>query len=177
MFCSLLCISFLFIEGGCLKKVYGPVQQLQNNEVNKLNIYPKKIVLGIVNFKNNSSHKKWDYLEKAIPEILSSELSSCGHVNIVERNQIEKLLNELKLNSAGFYGETKVREFGNLIGANVLILGSITNLGSKIVISARIVNVETGEVLSGVSKIGENINQLEKTVKEIGEEIKNIILQ
>ena len=105
-----------------------------------------KGTIAVLNFKNNTPYEDWDYMESGIADILSANLANQPGIEIVERENLKKVIDELKLSLTGLITETTAAKIGKLAGAHVIVMGSFTLLGDTIVISARLVKVETGEI-------------------------------
>lgn len=102
-------------------------------------------------------------LRKGLAQMLISDLGVLEGVTIVERDRLEALIVEQKLqHSAAFDASTAVR-VGKLLGARFLVLGSVLKLGAAIRIDARVVEVETGSIVfaAGVSGKGDDFFGLE----------------
>ncbi|MDO8734929.1 MAG: CsgG/HfaB family protein [Elusimicrobiota bacterium] len=84
----------------------------------------------------------------AVREIFSHDLLELNTFKIVERTELEKLLEEQKLGLSGVIETDSAVKIGKLMSAKLLVLGSINRLGSSYQISARLINTETGEVMS-----------------------------
>jgi len=48
--------------------------------------------IAILNFKNNSSNKNWNYMEAAVAEIFTSNLANNKEFKIVERERLNQIL-------------------------------------------------------------------------------------
>ena len=91
--------------------------------------------------------------------------SVADYATVVERDQLDKLLAEQKLGMSGLIDESTVVEAGRLLGANYMIISKITEKrdipmgrsahGVYLEVSSRLVNVETGETVRGLSVSGE----------------------
>ena len=71
-----------------------------------------------------------------------------SEVEFVERDRLADLLEEQRLNATGLFDTTATVEWGRLLGAEALVLGSITNLGKDLHIHCRVVSVQGGEVVA-----------------------------
>ncbi len=116
-----------------------------------------KISVAIFEFSNNTGQDSYDYLEKALPKTLVSELSHSKRIVIVEREKIDKILTEHELNMAGVTSRSKVGKMGKLLAADYIIHGNFTFLESKkedkrILINANYVKVKSGAVKSVKAK-------------------------
>ena len=79
---------------------------------------------------------------------LGNALANIEYITVVERRQIEKIINEQKFQLSGLTEEEGV-EVGKISKADIVLLGSIGKLGSSLVLSARLISVTTGKVLKG----------------------------
>lgn len=87
-----------------------------------------------------------------IAERVVTRLTEGGQVRVVERAMIDKIMEEQKLSAAGFVDPSTTVEVGRLLGARGILSGTITDLGDVIEIHARLLNVETGEVVATLKK-------------------------
>jgi len=108
--------------------------------------------LAVMDFTNNSITRREDYqgLSKGLPSIMINRLTGGTDLQVIERERIEWLLKELKLQKQKDKVDqsTAVRT-GKLLGANAVVFGSFIATESQMSITARVVKVETGEVLFG----------------------------
>ena len=84
-------------------------------------------------------------LSKGIADMLIGELAMNANIRVVERDQIQKVLEEQKLSTDGKVdGQTAVK-VGKLLGAHHMVTGGfITDRSGKMRFTARVFNVETG---------------------------------
>ena len=108
--------------------------------------------LAVMDFSNNSITRRDDYdgLRKGLPSIMINHLTGGTDLQVIERERIEWLLNELKLQKQKETVDqsTAVRT-GKLLGAHAVVFGSFIATENQMNISARVVKVETGEVMFG----------------------------
>jgi len=83
--------------------------------------------------------------------MLENRLFKSPYVRLLERNQIDKILNELHLQQSGLT-VSKAIEIGKLIEAELILLGSIDKLESELHITARLVDVNSGQIV-GIREI------------------------
>jgi WD40 repeat protein len=79
---------------------------------------------------------------------LSNSLANFDYITMVERRQIETILKEQQFQLSGLTEEEGVA-VGKILKADNVLLGSVGKLGSSMVLSARIISVETGKVIKG----------------------------
>lgn len=114
---------------------------------NKLPGAPQKPKAAVFTF-NTSKELEKQRVGFAVSEILSHHLAEKGAFTLLERTELNQILNELKLSMSGVTSQEDAIRAGKLASAEVLILGSVEKFNSKYHINARIVKAETGEVLA-----------------------------
>jgi len=77
--------------------------------------------------------------------LLEGRLGNSPFVELIERNQIEKVLEELRYQQTGMTTSNAV-EVGQHLNAEYILIGSINKLGSLLIITAKLVNVETAQI-------------------------------
>jgi len=66
---------------------------------------------------------------------------------VVERNQLEQVLREQKLTYSGLFDLKSAKSVGKLLGAGEMVLGTIQDQGNTVAINARLVELETADIL------------------------------
>ncbi|AKF86135.1 hypothetical protein MFUL124B02_21845 [Myxococcus fulvus 124B02] len=86
-------------------------------------------------------------LELALAEAVITDIGAHPGLRLVEREQLDLPMKEQDFHQSDRVDpETRAR-LGRLIGAEVVVLGSIQRAGPLLRVAARFVHVETGEVL------------------------------
>jgi curli biogenesis system outer membrane secretion channel CsgG len=124
---------------------------------------------------------------KGIADLLVEKLVKSGQYRVIERKAIDKILAEQNFSNSDRADSTTAAKIGRLIGADAIVMGSITqfgrddkktNVGGSVVgsrlsryglggvgaskakavvgLSARLVSVNTGEILAVASGMGES---------------------
>lgn len=89
-----------------------------------------------------------------IAERLTTELVKAKKFRIIEREEIEKVFTELKLQESGAVGADSIKSAGKMLGVDWMILGTLTELdGRQIEINARLVAVESGEIINAYNAV------------------------
>lgn len=113
----------------------------------------------ILKFKNVGRVETLVALEQGIGEtVMSTPLGS--DVKLFERYDIESEIGELDRIKDEHFDKLTVAQSGNLAGVQVVAQGAFQETGGKLRITARIVRVETGEVLDTVTVTGDSKAQL-----------------
>ncbi len=131
------------------------------------------ITLAVLDFQNTSNLPELNYLEKAIPQLLIPNLMASKKITVIERSQLEKLIEEHQLNQSGAIDEQTASKIGKLSGANHLLLGTIFKNNEQIRIDARVLKTESGQILFAEKVITSENSDLIDTIDELG----RVILQ
>jgi uncharacterized protein (TIGR02145 family) len=84
---------------------------------------------------------------------MGSELINTGAFRVMERSQMEGILKEQGFQQSGACdGQECAVEVGKLLSVDQMVLGSIAKVGSTYTLTARLVSVQTGEVLKSVTR-------------------------
>ncbi|GAB4181285.1 MAG: hypothetical protein Kow00108_17950 [Calditrichia bacterium] len=70
------------------------------------------------------------------------------HFKLVERNDLQKILEELKLQLTGLIKEEDAARMGELMGADLILFGDLYKVNGNYELFLKLVRVETAEVLS-----------------------------
>ena len=84
-----------------------------------------------------------DLLDKMI-----TALVNVNRFKVVERAQLERILDEQKLGMSGILDASTAARVGRGIGVDVVVLGSVTRSGNTISTDARMIDTETAAILS-----------------------------
>jgi curli biogenesis system outer membrane secretion channel CsgG len=88
-----------------------------------------------------------------VSERLTTELVKSNRFKVIERKEIERVFEELKLQLSGAVNIKTVQETGKLLGGDILIVGTITDLPDQHVeINARLVEIGSGEIVGAASE-------------------------
>ncbi len=130
--------------------------------------------LAIIYFDNTSEEARLNKLKKGLAGMLISDLSNVNMIDIVERDRIEEILNEQKLNNSEKFDQNSASQVGKLLGAEMILTGAYFEMFGSFRIDARFIDVETGKILKseGVDGKSSNFFKLEKQL--IWKIIKNL---
>jgi len=85
---------------------------------------------------------------RAIAEKLTTQLVRTGRVQTVERSLIGKLLEEHRLAMTGIIDPGTLKKLGAVLSVDGIVSGSFVTSGSRVIINARLINVETGLIVA-----------------------------
>ena len=131
------------------KRSIEPVMTASNKFLDK----PRRVA--ILNF-DNTTGKTSEYgdLGGALRDMLNSDLAEVKNLNMVDRQALEKVLGEQKLNNTKSFDPATATKLGKLMGAEVVITGTYFELFGSLRVDAKFLNVETGQIIFSVGVDG-----------------------
>lgn len=109
-----------------------------------------------------------------VSEILFASLVAKPEICLVERADVEKILNEYALNLSGIAAPDQAARVGYLTGAKILVTGSVVEIDHSCTIAVKIIGTETSRVL-GVSVGGKRADGLMPLVEELAAKVEAAI--
>jgi len=107
--------------------------------------------VGILAFDNGGSYgqeaEDFAALEVGLQQMLIGDMAGNSGMRLVERGRLQELLSEQDLGAAGRVDASTAAQIGRLIGARYMIMGSFVDWYGDFRLDARVVNVETGEII------------------------------
>lgn len=115
-----------------------------------------------------------DRLISGIPQMIAGRLVDEPGVKVLERDRINEIMQEHRLQSSQSIDEHTAIELGRLIGADMIVMGTLSEIGlesgggvgvgrfqlntstAKVRLSGRLIHVETGELLAAIESQGQN---------------------
>jgi WD40 repeat protein len=85
-------------------------------------------------------------LPKGVTYSIEAQLSNSPSVTLIERNRINAVLDELKLQASGLTAR-QAAEVGNLLDAEYVLIGIVSKKGNSMSMVAKLVDVETSEII------------------------------
>jgi TolB-like protein len=137
---------------------------------NSNSAFAKHYRVAIIPFKINAE-KDMTFLKDGVFDMLSSRLSSGENVEIVGRQETEKVAKSVE----GILNEGKAREVGAKLEADYVLFGSLTIFGDSVSFDSKMVDVTGGgETLAFYKQtrgIGEVIPKINNFTEEINEKV------
>jgi len=101
-----------------------------------------------------------------VSDLIRTEIFNTGLFQVVERTEMEKILKEQSFQMAGCTETSCAVEAGRLLSAKKILVGSVGRLGTKYLISGRMVDVELGEIEYAYSVYSQSEEEITQAVKD-----------
>jgi TolB-like protein len=112
--------------------------------------------IAVLPFSNGGSYgqgkEDFDALERGIAGMMISELSANPAARVVERQEIQRLLDEQNLGAQNRIDPQTAARIGKLVGARYTVLGTFIDFYGDFRVDVRLVNTETGEIIKTESE-------------------------
>ncbi|MCP4129678.1 MAG: hypothetical protein GY754_01560 [bacterium] len=125
--------------------------------------FAEKMRIAVIDFQAKDVSKN---VALKVSELIRNEMVDVGKFTIIERAQMSAILGEHELAQSGCTDVSCAVEVGKLISARKILVGSVMQLGRKIIISGRIVDVEKGVAEFSTNQEAYSLDDLFRAVKE-----------
>ena len=106
----------------------------------------QKTTIAVLSFEVIGEIEDADHYRHGLPLAVSNSLSKISSLQVVERSNLNKVLDELNLSQTGMVDENEVQRVGKMLGAKLILMGSVQKIGNEIRAMARGVNVATSKI-------------------------------
>jgi TolB-like protein len=128
---------------------------------------PHKIA--VLNFENHTD-RFYDRFVRSLTDMLMTSLGQGTTLTVIERVQINKAMENFRLELSGPIDTHKAVEVGQWLGADAVVLGSFTRFGADYRIDARLIDAATGELVVAQNVRGPE-NEVIGMVDRLGAEL------
>ena len=108
-------------------------------------------------------------LGKAVSAMLVTEFGSREGMQVVERSQLNALLDEQDLALSGRVDESDAIEIGRLLGVQYVLSGQVTSIVDNLRMDIRAIDVETSEIVTSMKK-SDKTSELFAVVVDLADE-------
>ncbi len=161
-FKNILAVLALFFAAACVSKDSAQMPGIEPLPMRK------RLLVAVTDFKDNTQGAQYfSFLSKSTGDMVY-ELQRTGCFRIIERQRLKVLLNEHKLNITELVDPATVKKAGKLIGIEAVLLGDLalireeknnvagvvkdTRETIEVILTARLVAIDTGEILAAAKK-------------------------
>ncbi|MCP4921635.1 MAG: hypothetical protein GY913_32460 [Proteobacteria bacterium] len=110
--------------------------------------------LAVLPLDKASASEQYDGLGKALAGMLVTDLSKIPDLELVERDRLQELLDEMNLAETGFLDEKTAQKLGHGLGAKFVLTGSYSVVADTFLLDARVIEVESGTIRNAADASG-----------------------
>ncbi|HDZ26459.1 MAG TPA: serine/threonine protein kinase, partial [Candidatus Aminicenantes bacterium] len=128
--------------------------------------------IAVVSFENQTGDEAYDYLQKAIPNLLITSLEQTGQVYVVPWERMSDLLEQMGKKDTETIGKNLGFKLCRMEGVESIILGSFIKAENMFATDIKVLDVETKKLLKSASSKGMGVDSILKTqIDELSKEI------
>lgn len=141
--------------------------------------------IAVLPFKSPLGHPT---VGENVAEMLTTEMMSTGYFKVIERSELQKILEEQRLGLSGIIDDETAQQVGRILGVEGIVIGTVGEYGQKVAfgsfssgmvsvvaISLRLICVETGEIIWSANVSGSSPKSraelLTECVRKIGDDL------
>lgn len=119
--------------------------------------------IAVISFENQTGDKAYDYLQKAIPNLLITSLEQTESIHVTTWERMRDLLKQMGKGEVETINSDSGFELCLRDGIAAIVLGSYTKAGNVFVTDVKLLDVETKNILMSASSTGEGIDSILRT--------------
>jgi len=147
---AVLALAALFLGPPLLKKKIIP-------------FIGQKLSIAVVSFENLTGDSAFDYLQKAVPNLLTTSLEQSGFLSVTTWERLGDLLKQLGRKDPGFIDKDTGFELCRMEGVEAIVVGSIVRAGNMFATDVKVLDVGSKRLLTSAKATGEGIDSILKS--------------
>lgn len=132
---------------------------------------PNSGSLAVMYFEDLGDADDSEGLGRLMTSLLTTELSQAGDLDVVSRQRLNDLARELG-HDTGLVDSTVATEVARMAGVGTMVLGQVAQAGGRVVVSADLVDVETGRLLASPRTEGQGTDEVFSMAEALGLQIR-----
>jgi len=127
--------------------------------------------LAVFTFDEITPQRPEQGLGASLAEMLTTALINSGSYRLIERKQLQKVLEEQALGQSGALDAETAVVVGKIMNIDAIVVGSISALANAVEADARILNVETGEAIAATHARAASADELRQMAEALAKNI------
>ncbi|MEI6207126.1 MAG: FlgO family outer membrane protein [Desulfuromonadales bacterium] len=130
----------------------------------------RKTKVAVVDFQENGTFETKD-VGKIVAEWFTTALVNTGRFDVIERRLLQQILEEQKMGMSGLLDPRSVSRLGKVLGVKTVISGTVQSYDGIYEINVRLLNVETGSIITAERFRGGSTSSLNRLVNDSASKI------
>ncbi len=131
----------------------------------------KKTKIAVLDFQIQGKGFETRDMGSIVAEWLITALVQVGRFDVIERMLLEKVLKEQNLGMSGIVDAESASKVGKVLGAKIVVSGSVIRLSDFTEVNARLIDVDTGSILAAEKVKSDSATRLEKLITMMADKI------
>ncbi len=133
---------------------------------------PVEHSVAVITFENQTGERSYNYLQKAIPNLLITSLEQSNNIRVVTWERMHDLLDQMGKGDVEVIDSDLGFELCRQHGIEAVVLGSFVKAGEMFATDVKVFDVTTKNLLKSTSSRGRGIDSiLERQIDELSREI------
>jgi TolB-like protein len=128
--------------------------------------------LAVIGFEKTGEAINPPDLDKIVNEWLTRFLVNTKAFEVVERQELEKVLQEQSLGQMGVLDPESAAQAGKILGVNILVTGTLMRFGDMLEVTTRLIDVTNGTITAVASVEVPEKDALRSQIKQLAEIIR-----
>ncbi len=131
-----------------------------------------KTSIAVISFENQTGEKAYDYLRKAIPNLLITSLEQSKYLSVITWERMHDLLQQSGREGTEVIDRELGFELCSMDNVEAIVLGSFVKAGDVFATDVKVLDVRTKTLLKSAQSKGEGVGSiLDKQIGELSKEI------
>lgn len=122
--------------------------------------------IAVAKFDNVVGKVEDDWIGTGFSETLTNKFAGIKSITVIERMQLTTIVKELAFQQSGIVDIETAKELGKALGCDYMVIGSYQKVGDYIKVLARVVNIETAQVLEA-GEVGGKFDDIFKLQEDL----------
>lgn len=131
----------------------------------------EKVNIGVMNF---SSEGVSELQAKLVTDLFRGELVQSGKFIVIDRNNMDKILNEQSFQNSGCTDSSCAVEIGKILNMQQMVYGVLVKIGENYYLTVEVVDVESAAIVLSANKKAESFDVIDKTIESLVSEISGV---
>ncbi len=132
--------------------------------------------IAVISFENQTGDNTFDYLQKAIPNLLITNLEQSKYFRVTTWERMQDILKQMGKAEVQVIDKNLGFDICSRDGVDIIVIGSYIKAGNMFATDIKILDVTTKKIIQSVSSKGEGIASiLESQIDELSSEISRSI--
>jgi TolB-like protein len=108
----------------------------------------------VLYFDNHAASPAYEGLAKGLADMMMTDLAAVPGVQVVERQKLDALLAELKLQQSKYFDAKTAQRLGQGIGAQYAVTGAFLSIEPTVRIDVRLIKIDSAAIVKAASVTG-----------------------
>jgi serine/threonine protein kinase/Tfp pilus assembly protein PilF len=128
--------------------------------------------IAVISFENQTGDDSYDYLQKAIPNLLLTNLENTGYLHVATWERLRDILKQMGKGDVEVIDRDLGFDICRREGIEAITLGTFTKAGDMFATDVKVLDVESKNLLKSASSRGEGVDSiLKRQIDELSRQI------